>query len=533
MRIEIVNSGSTIQGDEGDNLYFVLAKSGLMEAACGGHGRCGKCRLRYCSDPPEPLPDEKEFLSAAELKDGWRLACLHVLTPSIHEPSVLESSLRIELPACGSVVMVSGFWGDVDAPPMDTLDALKGYGLAIDIGTTTLAVSLLDMEKAAVLASSTRLNSQNFAGQDVISRIAFAASTANSISTLQNAVISDIKTLISDVCRMAGISGNQIVSATAAGNPAMTHLLAGVDVSPLGVAPYTLVNDGAMRLSAQQLGLPLSDGTSVYTLPPVAAFLGGDIVGGMLVLGFDQPGATRLLIDIGTNGEIALVSGNTIYACSTAAGSALEGMNISCGMRAATGAIDKLCIEDGHVRFTTIDSAPPRGLAGSGLLAAVSALCSCGLLSSKGRLELNGPICKLNGQRCLIIDESADIVLTQKDIRQVQLIKGAVFSGVTALLEFAGCPPEAVEQVYVAGGFGNSLSEYSLLECGILPRQFTGKISFIGNSSLAGARFCLLSAETRKRAERLAAGVKYIELAELEDYQQRFLSAMLFYCENS
>ena len=515
MQIEITAAGRVLQTVAGANLYRVLAEAGLLDAPCGAQGRCGKCRVRFTVNPPAPLLHEIELLGAPDLAAGWRLACLHHIA----------ADLCIDLPQHGSAVVEHTFLGDFDA---FIPDAAQGYGLAVDIGTTTLAACLVDLRSGAQLAVSSCLNSQKSFGQDVVSRTYHAQSTPGGTLELQTAVLEDIKAMLAEICEVAGLEAGQITTANVAANPTMVHLLAGVNPAPLACAPYTLVCRGALHLSAQTLGLPMANKAIVHCLPAVAAYLGGDVVGGMLAAGMDRQGATRLFIDFGTNGEIVLSQGGKFYSCSTAMGPALEGMNLKCGMRAAAGAVDDVGIEGETVCYTTIGGSSPRGLAGSGLLAAVSALRLAGLLDSSGRLQPKKPVYDQQGQRCLIIDERAGIVLTQSDIRQVQLSKGAIRSGVETLLARVGCVPENVEEVLVAGGFGVHLPERSLIESGLLPRQFTGKIRCLGNAALAGARLCLLSAAMRERAEQLAGEIIYVELALGADYQQRFITAMDF-----
>jgi uncharacterized 2Fe-2S/4Fe-4S cluster protein (DUF4445 family) len=251
-------------------------------------------------------------------------------------------------------------------------------------------------------------------------------------------------------------------------------------------------------------------------------------VGGLLALEMDFPGPTRLLLDIGTNGEMVLSHQGRLWGCSTAAGPALEGMNISCGMRAAAGAIESVEIEAGRVLCCTIDDSPPLGLAGSGLISAVSALLRAGLLDKTGRLLMRAPVTEAQGHRQLPLNVELGLALTQADIRQMQLAKAAIRSGLETLLIASACPAEAVEQVIVAGAFGAHLKAEDLLTTGIIPPELAGKIHYVGVAALAGARLALLSAEARMRAQRLAVQINYIELAGLSDYQQRFIQAMKF-----
>jgi uncharacterized 2Fe-2S/4Fe-4S cluster protein (DUF4445 family) len=397
----------------------------------------------------------------------------------------------------------------------------------LDIGTTTLAALLVELRSGSTLASAACLNSQKAYGQDVISRINQAARPGG-LRELQSAVLRDIEQLLHTLCAAAACRPAGITAAAVAANPAMIHLLAGVDTAPLGRAPYRPAFAGPLLLSARQLALPLAGGASLYCLPAAAAYVGGDMVGGLLALEADAPGPARLVLDIGTNGEMALNHQGRMWACSAAAGPALEGMNISCGMRAAAGAIEEVEIAEGRVLCRTAGGLPPLGLAGSGLISAVSALKRAGLLNSKGRLLLRGPVTEQRGLRQLPLDEAAGLALTQADIRQTQLAKAALRAGLDTLLKEAACPAEEVEEVLVAGAFGAHLKAQDLLDIGLLVPQWAGKIRYVGNAALRGARLCLLAAAARQRAEELAARINYLELATLSDYQQRFIEALKF-----
>ncbi|MCL1975656.1 MAG: ASKHA domain-containing protein [Firmicutes bacterium] len=519
LHIKIASVNKDILAAKGDNLYWVLATAGLFDAPCGGQGRCAKCKVRFISKPPLAHKHEQALLNAEHLQAGWRLSCLHEVTRDI----------EIEL------VPITADWAKelfgnemIFLPPIEKkADVGKGVGVAIDIGTTTLAAVLIELSSGRLLASTASLNSQKAYGQDVISRISYATADGG-LQQLQKAVIEDIKYLLYELCKTSGIKPQAISFVTIAANPTMIHLLAGVDPTPLGSAPYSLSLRGPLKFFASQFGLPLKNEALLYCVPAVAAYVGGDTVSGLIALDMDTSASSQILLDIGTNGEIALSHKGEIYACSTALGPALEGMNISCGMRATNGAVAEVTIQEDKVLYRTIGNLPPLGLAGSGLISAISALINAGLLNQNGRLLLRYPLIQEKGQRYLLIEESAQLMLTQKDIRQMQLAKAALCAGLETLLKQASCSSKAVDKLWVAGAFGRHLKAQDLLSTGIVPPEFCDKIHYAGNTALYGACLALLSPKARQRAEILAEKIQCIELATLREYQQRFLQAIKF-----
>jgi len=495
----------------GQDLYAALTAAGLLSAPCGGGGKCGKCGVRVLEGELPVLEGDKKFFTPAQLAEGWRLSCLHQAVP-----------LRLELPAAAdsAEIRIDGYLPDF------RMENREGLGIAIDIGSTTVAALLVDMSNGADLARAARINSQGAYGQDVLSRISYAASVSDGLSVLRNAIYSDIRILCGELLASASEQAGRIRRIVISGNTTMIHLLGGIDPAPLGRAPYKPEFSGPLKFPASQLveGVPAE--AEVYCLPAVSAFIGGDITAGILACRLHKVKDNVLFLDIGTNGEIVYSRGGKMCACSCATGPALEGMNISCGSIARTGAVEDVSITDEGVSCAVIGGAAPAGVCGSGLLAAVAELRRHGLLDKRGRLQNTVPVEEKDGKR--IFPLAPGVWLTQNDIRQVQLAKGAVLAGISCLLEQEGAVYTEPDRVIVAGQFGSHLKESDLLDCGILPASARGKVSYVGNTALSGAYLCLMGIGERELGEQIVEDVDYLELADLEKYQKLFVRCMQF-----
>lgn len=332
----------------------------------------------------------------------------------------------------------------------------------------------------------------------------------------------------------------EILEIDIAANCTMMHMLLGTDARSIGRSPYQPAFLGAQKRSAGEIGLRagMDNSALVYCLPQVSAFIGADIVAGAYVCELEKQNGNVLFIDIGTNGEIVLSQKGRLLCCSCAAGPALEGMNISCGMRAAEGAIEDVKITEHGVEFTCIDGKEPVGICGSGILAVLKELIRTGLVRKNGAFvkkenipeeDYRYPMIRMNGKkREFLICEAPELVVTQGDIRQVQLAKGAILSGFLALLNKAGIRMEELDKVMIAGQFGAHLPAESLTGTGILPKEVEDKIIYVGNSSKTGAYMTLLSEQVKEEMEGLAERMEYIELAETEDYEKLFAESMRF-----
>ncbi len=559
MYIEILNpeNAARISCSDGDNLYQILSEQNLMDAPCGGVACCGKCKVQIVNVQLSLTKEEEQFLTEQERADGWRLACVHCVTEDLQlflPPQEKAASIsckgylrpfrphlniqKILTPAGDTEVWREG--QIVATEPGDTTDRL--YGIAIDIGTTTVVASLVNLRDGKELLSMSCLNSQKVFGQDVITRINFAMTHPRGTWAQQKTILRDLQTLIYDLYEAFNeqkeaddppIGPQDIYEITVGANNTMIHLLLGVDPSSMGTAPYLPAFHGARRArGAADLTLPVNPVCQVYCVPAVSAFVGGDITAGVLACGFHEKKNNTLFLDIGTNGEMVLSRKGKLCACSCAAGPALEGMNISCGVRAASGAIEDVQINgEGNatqVQLTVIGNTKPTGLCGSGILAAVAELRRSGILHKSGRLNRHPLVKKVDGKKRFYLSEADNIYLTQKDIRQVQLAKGAILSGIQSMLAHHGLRDSDIDEVLVAGQFGAHLKAESLTGAGLIPADLEEKIHYVGNTSKSGAYLCLMDKEQRQAAEEIAQTIDYIELSRLEGYEDVFVSAMNF-----
>lgn len=393
------------------------------------------------------------------------------------------------------------------------------YGIALDIGTTTLDMSLVRLNGGKILAEKTALNPQRKSGQDVLTRVLYEQRFGKiAIRRMQELVVGAINEMIGECCNAFGICREDISEIVVAANCVMTHLLLGVDASAMGMAPYQPAFTDAKSVRAKDVGIKVAEDTILYTFPHVAAFFGGDVVAGAWYCGLEE---NSLFVDIGTNGELALFGRDGIVACSCAVGPALEGMNISCGMVAGDGAIEAIDVEaDGSIRLHVIGEVPPRGLCGSGVLSVIQNLLANGWMDETGLLT--------DGRKEVILDREHQISFTQKDIRQVQLAKGAILAAIRTLMEKAEIAIDDISKVYVAGQFGAHLSEKLLTDVGIFPREMRDRIHYLGNTAKKSAISALLSEDARGGIEALAQKIDYIELADTDVYMQYFVDGMNF-----
>jgi uncharacterized 2Fe-2S/4Fe-4S cluster protein (DUF4445 family) len=417
------------------------------------------------------------------------------------------------------------------------------FGLAVDIGTTSVVTTLIELESGEQLASVSSLNPQAVFGADLMSRIAFAQFNPGNLKKLQARIIGLLNQHVGEIVRDSGVLAKWIYKVVVVGNTCMHHILLGIDPSHVGLAPYAPVMRHALVLPARELFLKVQPEARVCLLPIVAGFVGADAVAVALATRIYESPEIRIAVDIGTNGEVLLGSRAHLWACSAPAGPALEGAQIRHGMRGALGAIDRVRIQE-DVEVHTIGEAPPLGICGSGIIDALAGMLETGVLDYTGLIQVEGrerlpPRLK---ERVLMRGEerqfvlvrrgeagaSAEIVLTQEDIRQVQLAKGAIASGVAMLQRIAKVPDEQVEELMLAGGFGNYISILSAIRIGLIPALPVGKVRYVGNAASLGAQFCLVSETERQRAERIARSIEHVSLAAHPDFQNIFVESMNF-----
>ncbi len=408
----------------------------------------------------------------------------------------------------------------------------KGFGIAVDIGTTTVVAYLFDCESVKPAGVSSRLNSQASIGIDVISRIKYCSEQEEGLSVLNEAIITQVNSMAGGLCEQAGIEINEIKHMVFTGNTTMLHLLAKLSPVSMGVLPFEPASYFGDFYKASELGLDVP--AKAYLTPCVSAFVGGDITTAILASGMFKGDELCALMDIGTNGEVAIGNKNGILATSTAAGPAFEGAHIRHGMAGVPGAINSVYVYKGSIETTTIGDKPAKGICGSGLLDAVALMIDVGLVDETGRIseasEVNEAIRKYIVQEDGMagIEVCEGITITQKDIREMQTAKAAVAAGLKSLVHHAGRDVSDLEKVYLAGGFGNFMDADSAVKVGLLPKQVQGKIYPIGNAAGTGAIMALLNDKYKEECEKIARASKHVELGHNPYFMEQYVDNMYF-----
>jgi uncharacterized 2Fe-2S/4Fe-4S cluster protein (DUF4445 family) len=558
-RVTFLPSGQTVEVVLGATLLDAYLRASLPPFSdCAGLGTCGKCRVLVKGEARPPGPLDSDWLSWADLRAGYRLACQY----RVYEDTVVEVAFplarpvfkaleaRFQPPLVLSPAVQRLSVGDgrevltFDGELLGTRPALGRplLGVALDIGTTTISGYLLDLETGVQEAALAVGNPQAAYGADVISRIAFVNAHPEGLRLLQGLLMSGIEQLLQELARQAERSIEDVLHIVAVGNPTMLHLLLGVEPRPIALPPYQPAFREARRVDASSLGLRVNPWAKVETLPLVSGYVGADSVAMALFLGLDRRGETCLAVDVGTNGEILLSHRGRLYACSAAAGPAFEGASISSGMRAERGAIDSLLLdgETGEVSYHTIGGTRPRGISGSGLIGLVAALLDAGLLLPSGafaqgrasplarRLRRRGKGYEFVVARGRETFYRRDITLTQQDVRQLQLAKAAIAAGLRRLLAYAGLGVEELEHIYLAGAFGSHLDPSAARRIGLLPGIPLERVVAVGNAAGGGARMALLSREMGAAARRIADSISYLELSSDPHFSELFIEELAF-----
>ncbi len=581
-----------------------------IQLPCGGTGKCGKCGVEIHPGAPEPSQFDLTHLTGEELARGVRLACKTKVTgditvlisPGIRtmdgkilvdgldkvfdlNPSV--SKVYAELPEASLDDQVSDIYrvkralnlkGDrcpdadidllrklpglladtgnkitvvndgkgriIDIEPGDTTGAL--YGLAFDIGTTTVVGTIIDLSDGSECSYASRLNPQVVYGEDTISRINHVIEHSSGGADMSGKIRTVINDIIAEATDTAGIKPNSIYEAVFVGNTAMSHLFLGLDPSKLAKIPFVSTTNAAVNVRADSLCIGINPRGNVHVMPNIAGFVGSDTVGVMLACDFLEPGPTQLIVDVGTNGELALRHNGTLTVCSTAAGPALEGAALTSGMRALPGAIEHVRIAGGELSYDVIENRPPAGLCGSAIIDAVAVLLDAGIIDPTGVIvsaeSLTGAlpqsllerIVTLDNQPAFVLFYPAEgggtepVVITQKDIRQIQLAKGAIRSGINLILRKSELSADDLEEILLAGAFGNYITKSSAQRIGLLPGIPPERIRFVGNAASTGAKMALLSRSVREDADRIRHEAHHLELAALPEFMTEFSENMLF-----
>lgn len=473
-----------VPAQTGETLLEALARAGIaVSAPCGGLGRCRKCAVRATG----ALICEP----GARLDEQTVLACRARLAGDVR---VCVSETRTE-------ILKKGIF------PEEETDGEAGLGVSVDVGTTTLAAYLVERGTGHVLASDARLNPQRSHGADVISRLSFALEGTENAALLQREVLAAIDDMTQSMLREAGREGEEILRRALVGNTVMLHLLAGYPARSLAFAPFTP--------SYTALHERMLSGVRTILGGCVSGYVGADTLAAALACGLDERDENAMMIDIGTNGEIMLKKDGRYFACSCAAGPAFEGAHIACGTGAVAGAIDHAHIEDGKIVYTTIGGGEATGICGSGLIDLTAALLERGDVTPMGRMAEN-------------VRLSERVYLARSDIREVQLAKAAIASGIRILTEQAGAALEDVDRVYLAGGFGSFIDLDSACRIGLLPAALREKIVPVGNAAGSGSVRLLVSKQARRRAEALRQATCCAELAAAPDFNDVYADELPF-----
>ena len=605
VRVTFQPEGRSVYVLAGSLLIEAAGKAGIpINAPCGGKGVCGKCRVVLIQGASPPTEECLKHISAEDLDRGVRLACRMLVTEdavveiprqsrffaqkiltqgegqevalepdvrkyhvNLPEPSLedqrADNDRLIEAIQQPGVIIPLGALKDLPSrlreanydvtavvvgdellcvEPGDTTAA--NYGMAFDIGTTTVVGILVDLAQGRDVAVASRTNPQVVHGDDVINRIGFFKERGGG-RKLQARIIESINEIAAECCQKAGVDCRQVYEITVAGNTTMNHLLLGIDPTYVAEAPYVAALQDALDTPAIELGVSIHPRGNVHTLPNIAGFVGGDTVG--LILATDMLNTERmtLAIDIGTNGEIVAGNRERLVSCSTAAGPAFEGARIQFGMRAAAGAIDKV-VFDSDVQLNCIENRRPRGICGTAVIDVIAEMLRVGVLDRTGRIRTADECPDTtpdairrritpgeNGPRLILAnDDETDIdgpiFVTQRDVRELQLAKGAIAAGTRILLSELGVGVEDLDQILLAGAFGNFIRRNMAKRIGLLPDAPGDRVRYVGNAAGAGARMAILSRRSRDEAGRIAEFTEYLELGGRPDFQMEFMSAMMF-----
>ena len=532
--------------EPGSTLLAAARKANApLEAPCDGAGICGKCLVQLSADGLAGLEPGVD-LHGGDGGEHLVLACdarvrsrvtATILPRGDELLAIVDQGMTVSWPLKPHITVNEALDGSLVWAGGRLIADLVGckpvanLGIAVDIGTTTLVVVLVDLASGRELAVASALNPQTAFGHDVLSRIRFAAE-ADGLATMQRALMKTLNELIAEVCQRAGTQSSHIHEAVLGGNTCMLHIAAAVDPAPLGRSPYTPSLAGGRHLQASELGLAIAPHGLAYLPPVVSGFVGADITAGILATNLQRARETTLLLDVGTNGEMVLAHAGELWATSAAAGPAFEGVNITYGMRAAKGAIDSIIVADvGDGAVHTIGDAPAVGICGSGLIDLVSRLLQRGAIGKNGRFEpaVSPGVGRWDDdQGRKVLRLAGDVVLTQKDVRQVQLAKAAIRAGLEALLNSAGVGVSDVKRVLVAGSFGYHLRPESLAGAGLLPPQLAARVEAVGNTCKSGAVTLLTSDSARRELLAVAKRTRSVELSNDDGFSRRFVSHMAF-----
>jgi uncharacterized 2Fe-2S/4Fe-4S cluster protein (DUF4445 family) len=604
VRLRFLPDGAEVRVPSGTPVFDAASWNGIaIDSTCGGHGTCKKCKVRVLSgELPVSSVDPRAFTSQ-ELRDGWRLACragartdLVLEVPPLQtrpkaalvgvgrhvilRPAVVKRHLVLEEPTLsdqrsdlqrvldalddlepqaslevlrelgptlrGSQFDITAVVCDqalIGVEPGDT--TARRFAIAFDLGTTTVVATLLDLENGQPVAVRSMLNRQQPFGADVITRISATMMDDTALAALRERAQQTMSELTAEVCAEAEVAAGEVYEITVCGNVTMMQLALGIDPEPLSMAPFIVATHELPPAHAADFGLSIHPRAPAFVFPSLGAYVGGDIVAGMLATGLTRDRRLRLFIDVGTNSEIALGSVDRVLATAAPAGPAFEAAQIRCGMRAAEGAIEGVRVEGDTLALDVIGDTEPVGMCGSGLVDAVAELAHCGLLDHSGRFipdedaaqlfapELAARLTKIGEQRVFVLhwrgdDPSASVFLSQRDVRELQFAKASIATGWHILLRELDVDPGDITQVLLAGSFGAYLTPLSAVRIGLVPRLGLPRIVSAGNVAGEGAKIAALSLRERAEAESILREVEYVELSGRADFNDLFIDQLAF-----
>jgi uncharacterized 2Fe-2S/4Fe-4S cluster protein (DUF4445 family) len=595
LEVTYLPSGTVAHVPEGTTLFHAANWAGLpIESTCGGRGTCGKCKVRVVAGDAEPTPADHRHLAGAEITDGWRLSCqseihadttcdvpalmrtpkaatmgvgrfvllepnvrklvLHLDRPTLEDPRSHARRLTdalsaegLEVRAAPSVLrrlaraleegttVTATVVGDhlVEVQAGDTSDRV--FGVSVDIGTTTVVATLVDLGAGTVAAVASTINRQASFGADVIARMGHAMLGDEEIGQLRAAVVATVNAVLHDARSSAGVDARDVYEAVIVGNATMLHLLLGVDPRSIALSPFVATFLEPQDLRVAEVGVDIHPDGRVALFPSIGAYVGADVVGDIVATGVAREPRLRLLVDVGTNGEIVCGSIDRVCATAAPAGPAFEGGQILHGMRATEGAIEGVALGE-DVRLQVIGGdVRPRGICGSGLIDVVAQLRLAGLLRDDGVLAspdevpghpLAGRLVVRDGVRAFALTD--EVVLTQLDIRELQSAKGAIATGIEVAMHALGVSAEDLEEVLLAGSFGTYIAPASARVIGLVPPVSVERIKAVGNAASEGAKMALLSFRERELAFELPKVVEYVELSGAADFNERFIRNLAF-----
>ncbi|NWF86749.1 DUF4445 domain-containing protein [Candidatus Bathyarchaeota archaeon] len=592
--------GLKVKAEVGKTIFDIARETGVaMRSECGGRGTCGKCKVLVSNSSAanKLTENERKLLAKKEVNLGFRLACLTkiqrnlVLTipeesrittrkiqllglekrvevkpnvrkeylvlkkPTLQDAkpdferitSALKSDLDVEHQVLQNLPEIlreadwkitATVWGErtvIDVEDGNTSE--KVYGLAIDVGTSKIVVYVVDLKTGKVLGMGAIENPQMMYGEDIVSRITYAAKDKKYLKILQLMVVNAVNEALNKACNEAQVKPKYVYEAIFVGNVVMHHLFLGIQPKYIALSPYTPVLGKPICTKTKDLGVKINPHGMICTLPVIGGFVGSDAVADALATGIYESDETSLLLDIGTNTEVFLGNKNRLLCCSCASGPAFEGVHIKHGVKAVDGAIEKVHIQPSSlkVKYETINDAPPVGICGTGIIDAVAELFKNKVIDTNGRFIMtikNPKLKKVKGENCFVLatkKESGtrnEIVITQKDINEIQLAKAAIFTGCVILMNRMKLSVGDIDRVFIAGAFGTHLNPENTKILGLVPDVKVEKIKFVGNTAIIGAKMALVSTEMREKTKEIINKTVYVELAADISFANEFSKAL-------